>query len=67
MKQQRKSACYIACTRSQKAAIERLATKDHLSISAYLSRRLGRKFWIEIDNEVLRIRHAGTPQAGETG
>lgn len=65
----RKDACYVACTRLQKAAIQRLAMRNGQTISAFISAELGRKFWIEVDREVLRTNTdaASRSESGNDG
>ncbi len=65
-RQTRNAALYVSCTKQQRAAVERLATRQRLSIAAFITKALGRKFWIEVDKEVLRTTN-GAAQRNRGG
>lgn len=52
----RSEGAYVAMNKQQKEAFRRWCRREKVSGSELLSRKLGRKFWADLDREVLRGR-----------
>lgn len=68
-RQNRSHGAYISMTEKQSAALGRLARQLGISRSELLSRKLGRKFWADLDREVLRVNTnaASRSESGNDG
>ena len=57
MRQARRSVVAIAVTTRQRQAIGRLSKRLGMSRSSFLSMKLGRKFWKDVDREVVKAQN----------